>query len=361
MNETNGFTQRVTGANEDKDFSLSEPILVTGATGFIGTRVVDSLLDRGFQDIRCLARESSDTSRLREVIDGRSRALRAQIVTGNLLHRKDCARFAKDVIVIYHLAAGTGIKSFADAYLNSVVTTRNLIEAVLEANSLRRFVNMSSFAVYTNRDKPKWRVLDESCPIEEHPESRAEAYCFAKVKQDELVTEYGKKHGIPFVILRPGNVFGPGKKSIPGRVGIDSFGIYLNFGGSNPVPLTYVDNCAEAIVLAGLKPGIEGEVFNIVDDNLPSCRRYLRLYKKNVKWFKSIYVPHALSYLFCYVWEKYSKWSKGQLPPVFTRREWATTWKKTRYSNRKLKEVLGWTPKVPMDEALKRFFEASRQ
>lgn len=173
--------------------------------------------------------------------------------------------------------------------------------------------------------------------------------------------EYGRKHNLPFVILRPGNVFGPGKKSIPGRVGIDTFGIYLNFGGSNPVPLTYVDNCAEAIVLAGLVPGIEGEIFNIVDDDLPTCRRYLRLYKKNVKRFKSIYVPHALSYLFCYVWEKYSKWSKGQLPPVYTRQEWSATWKKTRFSNRKLKEVLGWTPKIPMDEGLKRFFEVSRQ
>lgn len=348
-------------ANETRPPSIAETVLVTGATGFIGTRVVDNLLGRGFQNIRCLTRDTANIPKLDGIIDHHSGSSRAKILVGNLLSQEDCKKFAQGVSIIYHLAAGTGTKAFSDAYLNSVVTTRNLLEASLEQRCLKRFVNMSSFAVYANRKNPRGRVLDESSPVEPHPESRAEAYCFAKVKQDELVFEYGRKHDLPFVILRPGNVFGPGKTSIPGRVGIDSFGIYLDFGGSNPVPLTYVDNCADAIVLAGLKPGIEGEVFNIVDDDLPSCRRYLRLYKKNVKRFRSLYVPHALSYLFCFAWEKYSNWSRGQLPPVFTRREWAATWKKTRYSNRKLKEVLGWTPQVPMDEGLRRFFEASRQ
>jgi nucleoside-diphosphate-sugar epimerase len=338
-----------------------DPILITGAGGFLGARVVGNLLDRGFTHIRCLVRPAGDSTRLKEAIEERAGHGRVEIIPGNLLSREDCSLLAKDAALIYHLAAGTGTKAFSDAYLNSVVTTRNLLEAALEHNSLRRFVNMSSFAVYTNRNKPRRRVLDESGPVEDHPESRAEAYCFGKVKQDELVIEYGKKRSLPYVILRPGNIFGPGKKSIPGRVGIDSFGLYLHFGGSNPIPLTYVDNCAEAVVLAGLTPGIDGEVFNIVDDGLPSSRRYLRLYKKNVKRFKSIYVPHAFSYLFCYAWEKYAKWSKGQLPPVFTRREWAATWKKTRYSNQKIKEMLGWTPRVPMEEGLRRFFESLKE
>jgi nucleoside-diphosphate-sugar epimerase len=347
--------------SEKNIICFDDPILVTGAGGFLGARVVGNLLDRGFTHIRCLVRPAGDSTRLKEAIEERAGHGRVEIIPGNLLSREDCSLLAKDAALIYHLAAGTGTKAFSDAYLNSVVTTRNLLEAALEHNSLRRFVNMSSFAVYTNRNKPRRRVLDESGPVEDHPESRAEAYCFGKVKQDELVIEYGKKRSLPYVILRPGNIFGPGKKSIPGRVGIDSFGLYLHFGGSNPIPLTYVDNCAEAVVLAGLTPGIDGEVFNIVDDGLPSSRRYLRLYKKNVKRFKSIYVPHAFSYLFCYAWEKYAKWSKGQLPPVFTRREWAATWKKTRYSNQKIKEMLGWTPRVPMEEGLRRFFESLKE
>ena len=67
-----------------------------------------------------------------------------------------------------------------------------------------------------------------------------------------MVIEYGQKFGIPYVIVRPGVVYGPGKVNISNRVGIGTFGIFLHLGGSNEIPLTYVDNCAEAIALAGL-------------------------------------------------------------------------------------------------------------
>ena len=60
------------------------------------------------------------------------------------------------------------------------------------------------------------------------------------------------------------------------------------------MPFTYVDNCAEAIVLAGLRKGIEGEVINIVDDDLPKSREFLRLYKKQVRRFFSIPVPYRV-------------------------------------------------------------------
>ena len=267
----------------------------------------------------------------------------------------------RGISVIYHLAAGTGTKSFADAFLNSVVTTRNLIEAALVHSNLKRFVNVSSFAVYTNRGKKKRRLLDETCPVEQHPESRAEAYCYGKLRQDELVLEYGRKRDLPYVIMRPGTVYGPGKCFIPGRVGIDTFGVFLHLGGPNRLPLSYVDNCADAIALAGLLKGIDGEVFNIVDDDLPSSRRFLRLYKRQVKRFQTFYVPHALSWLFCLAWENFSKWSRGQVPAVFTRREWSAYWKQTRYSNIKAKDKLGWSPTVSTEEGLHRFFVACKQ
>ena len=117
---------------------------------------------------------------------------------------------------------------------------------------------------------------------------------------------------------------------------------------------------ADAIALAGLKQGVDGEVFNVVDDDLPSSREFLYLYKKNVRKFASLYLPHFASYGLCYLWEKYSTWSQGQLPPAFTRKKWYAYWKKTRYSNQKLKSRLGWTPQVSMAEALRCHFESCR-
>jgi nucleoside-diphosphate-sugar epimerase len=285
---------------------------------------------------------------------------KVEIVRGNLLSPEDCAAATRDVAVIYHLAAGTASKSFADAFLNSVVTTRNLLDGALRHQRLRRFVNVSSFSVYTNEHKPCRGVLDESCPTEGRPELRGDAYCFAKMKQDELVMDYGRKHRIPYVIIRPGVVYGPGKERIHGRVGLGTFGIFLHLGGPNPVPLTHVENCAEAIALAGIRQGVEGEVLNVVDDDLPTSRQFLRMYKEEVRSFRSLYIPSFASYLLCLLWEKFAVWSQGQLPPIYNRKQWAAMWKRTRYSNVKIKRVLEWTPKVSTAKGLKQYFESCR-
>ena len=355
-------------AKQEKDMGRteSEPtlvgsgdqVLVTGAAGFIGFRVVEDLLNRGFRNVRCLVRRSSAVDRLKALAYSHEGA-RVEVIEGNLLSREDCAVATKNVKLIYHLAAGRGEKSYPDAFMNSVVTTRNLLDASIQHGCLKRFVNVSSFTVYS-KDRKSGGLLDESCPIETQPALRGEAYCFAKVKQDELVIDYGKRLGLPYVIVRPGSVYGPGNEAIPGRVGIATFGLFLHLGGSNKIPFTYVDNCADAIVLAGLKPGIDGEVFNVVDDDLPSSRKFLHLYKKHVKSFHSLYVPGAVSWALCGMWEKYSAWSEGQLPPVFNRPRWHTDWKQSRYSNEKLKTRVGWKPLVSTADAMQRHFASCR-
>jgi nucleoside-diphosphate-sugar epimerase len=335
-------------------------VLVTGAAGFIGSKVVEHLLALGFTRIRCVVRPSSNLTRLKTSIRRHDNGAAVEVIDGNLLSKEDCEKAVRDVAVIYHLAAASG-KSFPSVFVNCVVTTRNLLEATIAQGKLRRFVNTGSFAVYTNRNKSRRNILDESCPVEDQPTRRGDAYCFAKLKQDELVMEYRRKHHVPCVIVRPGVVYGPGKERIHGRIGLDTFGVFLHLGGSNPIPFTYVDNCAEAIVLAGLVTGVEGEIFNVVDDNLPSSREFLRMYKQRVRRFRSIYVPHFASYVLCLLWEKYSEWSEGQLPPVHNRRSWAASWKRTNYSNEKIKQRLGWMPRVPTSEGLSQFWESCRR
>jgi nucleoside-diphosphate-sugar epimerase len=345
-------------APADRLIGTDEPILVTGATGFIGSRLVKTLRDRGFRHVRCFTRPTSDRARLDA---GCGAGARPEVITGNLLSRTDCLAATRDVAVIFHLAAGRGEKSFPDAFMNSVVTTRNLLDAARGQGCLRRFVSISSFAVYSNTQKRRRRVLDESCQVEQHPELRGDPYCFAKVKQDEIVQEYGKRLGIPYVIVRPGYVYGPGKHAISGRVGLDTFGVFLHLGGSNLIPFTFVDNCASAIMLAGITRGVDGRVFNVVDDDLPSSRRFLGLYKRHVRRFPSLYLPHAASYAGCWLWEAYSRWSEEQLPPVFNRRGWHAYWKKTGYSNDRIKTELGWRPDVTTSEGLRRYFQSCHE
>jgi nucleoside-diphosphate-sugar epimerase len=339
----------------DLIINFNDRILITGANGFIGSRVVATLLSYGFMNLRCFVRPSSDLTSLNKIIKSFDSS-GIELIKGNLLSREDCDKAAQDVSVIFHLAAGIE-KTFPGSFLNSVVTTRNLLDSTLQGNNLKRFLNVSSFAVYSNWNIKRGGLLDETCEVEQQLVNRHEPYTFAKGKQDELVMEYNKKYHLPYVIIRPGAVYGPGKSDITARVGIDTFGIFLHLGGSNRIPFTYVDNCAEAIVLAGIRKGVGGEVFNIVDDNLPTSRQFIKMYKNNLGKFRSISIPYRIFYFFCFLWEKYSKWSEGQLPPAFNRRRCTAYWKGNRYSNQKLKDLLGWKPKVPYDEAMRIYFE----
>ena len=330
-----------------------DTVLITGAGGFIGIKVVETLLEYGFRKLRCLVRSNRNLTQLQNM--GSTAHADVEVYQGNLLSRDDCRNIVKDVSVIYHLAAGID-KTYPGCFLNSVVATRNLLDAAITEPNLKRFVNISSIAVYSNEHIKRGGLLDESCPLDDRLLERFEPYTYGKAKQDALLLDYAKKHDLPYVIVRPSVVFGPGKAKITDRIGSDTFGIFLHLGLNNIIPLTYVDNCAEAVVLAGLTKGIEGQVFNIVDDDLPRSREFLNLYRNKVRDLFAIPVPYSAWYLFNYLWEKYASWSRGQLPPVFNRRSCAIYWKGNRYSNRKAKGLLGWQPRVPMNEALEKFF-----
>lgn len=339
--------------NSEYIITPADRILITGSNGFIGARVVECLLDYGFATLRCFVRPSSKLESLKKIIGRHPGARDVEIVAGDLLLPEDCRKAAQDISIIVHLAAGFE-KSFAGAFMNSALATRNLVEAFLELGRPKRFVNVSSFAVYSNLNMKRGALLDETCPLEDAPQERYDAYGFGKLKQEELVRKYGQSRGLPYVILRPGAVFGPGKPDLSGRVGINTFGFFIHLGGSNELPLTYVDNCADAIVLAALKPGVDGEIFNVVDDERLTSREFLAA-RKSAGNFFSISVPYPLASLGCRLWENYSKKSGGQLPPVFNRRRASSEWKGNRYSNEKLRNRLGWKPKIKMAEAMERF------
>src|SRR5579863_6274751 len=92
-------------------------ILITGAAGFIGSRVLECLLDRGFRNLVCFVRHSSELARIEAIIERQPPGVRIELLRGNLLSHEDCEEASKDVALVFHLAAGTGEKSFPDAFL----------------------------------------------------------------------------------------------------------------------------------------------------------------------------------------------------------------------------------------------------
>src|SRR5690242_18809726 len=126
-------------AKQEYLVSKDDIILVTGANGFIGSRVVRNLLSLGFSNIRCLVR--SGKSKALDNLQKEFGPNKIELVKGNLLSRETCATAAANVSVVYHLAAGID-KTFPGCFLNSVVATRNLLDAVTSGTTLKRFVNV---------------------------------------------------------------------------------------------------------------------------------------------------------------------------------------------------------------------------
>jgi nucleoside-diphosphate-sugar epimerase len=328
--------------------------LVTGAGGFLGRSLMERLLALPGADIRCLVRSQAQADRLRTMAAAHP-AARLEIVTGNLLSQEDVARAVEGADVVYHLAASLK-GSPADIFMNTVVASNHLLDAL--AGRPRTVVMVSSMGVYGTAGLPRGAVVDERTPLEPHP-GRRDVYSHAKWRQEKLFRERAAEAGHRLVVIRPGVIYGPGGPPMSARVGLNLFGWFLHLGNGNRIPLTYVDNCADAIVAASEHPRAAGEAFNVVDDDLPTASAYLGRYRREVARLRTVRIPYFAMRLVSRGVEAYHRRSRGQLPAVFTRYKTATLWKGTRFDNSKLK-ALGWTPRVGTEEGLARSFAALR-
>jgi nucleoside-diphosphate-sugar epimerase len=325
-------------------------VLVTGANGFLGKAVVRRLLEYGNGEIRCVIRPGRDEAPLRQIAAEFPESA-VEIFHCDLTSREGARKAVHGVARVFHLAAGMR-GSAADLVQNSVVASKYLLEGIVAAGVVR-VCQVSSTSIYGTVGLPANSVIDESTPLEPNPERR-DLYSFAKIRQERLFWEYREKHGFSLVVARPGVIYGGGGAALPARVGVQFPGVFVHMGGANRLPFTYVENCADAVVLLGEK-GQDGEAYNIVDDDLPTSRGFFRAYRKKVEAIRYVSIPYTVTIAMSKVLETYSRKSKGQLPAVLTPYKSEFMWKGMRVSNAKLKQV-GWTQRVSTEEALERFY-----
>ncbi|SFH71686.1 NAD-dependent epimerase/dehydratase family protein [Planctomicrobium piriforme] len=327
--------------------TMSQTAFVTGGAGFLGRRLIRCLVARNMT-VRCLVRGSSDLAPLFAELSEKQQA-QVQLVRGDVADRALLDEELPQTDIVYHLAAALG-GSPSTMFLNTVIPTRTLLEAAALAD-VQRFVLVSSLGVYGTQHVRNWGKLDETTPVDPHPELR-DPYTFSKIRQEAIAWEARERWGLPLVVVRPGVIYGPGRSLLTSRVGLSLGPLLVRMGGSQQLPYTYVENCASAIALAGVTPGIDGQIFNVVDDDLPNGKRILRTIRKSGQRVRSVWVPRLAIGPLSSIYERYANWSEGQLPAVITHYKSQAIWKPVRYSNEKAKHSLNWSPAISTEDAL---------
>jgi len=321
--------------------------LVTGATGFLGRAVTATLIKNG-ASIRCFVRESMGAFASPALSDLAGCPARTQVIRGNLLSPEQVARAVNGTRVVYHLAAETrGLP--ATIFSGTIVGSKNLLHAILRARP-QRVVLISSLNVYGLADVHPRNVVTEDFALEEHPEKR-DVYTHAKLWQERLFREYLTGSGIELTIVRPGYIYGPGHKQLPPRLGLCLGGVLLNANSKKSLPITYIDNCADAVIFCGTNKQTALEAYNIVDDDPITGREYLKRYRRITHRPRVLRCPFTLFSAVSYLNRLGNTLSAGQIPIVVTPYRSACSWRGHQFSTQKLKR-LGWRQPISTEAAL---------
>jgi UDP-glucose 4-epimerase len=307
-------------------------VLVTGAGGFLGRHVVDRLLQGGHA-VRAIIRPES----AEPVWSGEVEKFRADL----RVHDKLLNAFT-GIDAVIHLAAATA-GSEELQFTSSVVATERFLDAMAQS-SVKRLIHVSSFVVYD------WSatkiVMDESSPLRKDAYAMG-AYTIAKIWQERVVRRATHRNSCDLTIMRPGFVWGREHAEIAGmgrRVGR----CYLMFGPLTRLPLTHVENCADCLVAATENSSSVGETFNVIDGDDIRVWRYVREYTRRtdrravllpLPYFIGLGVAHGAALASRLIFG-----NRGKLPSLLMPYRFEAQFKPIRFSNKKLKERLGWTP-----------------
>ena len=236
-------------------------VLVTGAGGFIGSHVVEALLQAG-HEVRALAHYNSRGSWGHLDESSASAREKLEVRLGDVTDASMVRALVDGCDVVLHLAALIGIPYSYHAPASYVATnvsgTLNVLEAC-RASRVRRVVVTSTSEVYGTA---LYTPIDEK-----HPLQGQSPYSASKIAADKLAESYFCSFDLPVVTLRPFNTFGPRQSAravIPTVLTQALNGASeIRLGNLEPKrDLTFVEDTAQAFLLAAETPGIEGEVIH---------------------------------------------------------------------------------------------------
>ena len=312
------------------DQNIINKVLITGANGFIGNTLMRYYKQQGTAVIGVDLSGNGD-----------------DIIQGDIANPDTISHLLEQCDVIVHTAAlvSNAMKD-SDMWRVNVLATRNLIAAG-KHHKVRRFVQISSIVAYGNTAQGE---LDEDYPV--HADGGS--YVLTKLASEHAVLAAQASGGIEVVILRPGDVYGPGSRPwiIAPLEAIAKNQFMLPAKGEGFFRPIYVDDLIRGIDLAVRHPAAAGEIFNLSCEGHITTKEY---FAPHYQWLGkkgpmlvSTKVALAVSAIASKVADLMGNLNEASPATV------AQLATKSWFSIKKAERILGWKPEISFEEGIKR-------
>src|SRR5580698_5626335 len=315
-------------------------VLVTGANGLIGRHLIRRLLQAGNR-VRIFVRRQPDAELMK---DGN-----VEVFLGDLGDPAAVDRAVAGTEIVYHV--GAAMKGNAHDYERGTVCgTQNVVDSVLRHN-VQRLVYISSLSCLHAAAARRGDLITEDWPVEPSPSKRG-AYTQAKTAAEKIVLDAVRDRHLRAVLLRPGRVFGPGMTLLTPEVARKIGRLLVILGdGTRELPLVFVEDVVDAIILAAETSKFDGSVFHIVDRTQVTQNQVVQDYiSKSDRTVKAVHVPVPIVYGLALAAELLSKILKRQAPLSIYRVKSALA--RMGFDCTRAEKELGWRPRIGVASGL---------
>jgi nucleoside-diphosphate-sugar epimerase len=321
-------------------------VLVTGATGLLGSHLAERLATRGDR-VRALVRPGSRT----DFLD----ALGVEVVRGDLTDPAACASAVAGVASVFHCAAKVGDWGrWREFQAGCIDATQTLATAAAMA-SVDRFIHISSTSAYGHPpDQPA--PIDETSPLGQNIWPW-DYYTRSKVDCERALWQMAEAGTLPLTVIRPSWLFGErDRTTVPRLIGEFRRGRVMIVGqGANPLSAVYAGVVADAAILAARDPGSQGEAYNITSHGPITQRGFLDLFADALQVPRvTRHVPYGLAFAGGFLLEIQDRLLMRSKPPRITRYGAWLLGRSLEYSTEKARTRLGWQPESSYRDSIDR-------
>ncbi|HSG32369.1 MAG TPA: NAD-dependent epimerase/dehydratase family protein [Thermodesulfobacteriota bacterium] len=320
---------------------MSNRVLVTGGTGFIGGNLTRKLVKKDY-NVSALVRPTSNVENLN--------SLGVELCYGDLSDTQSLKKATKDVEIVYHCAAKVSDwGKYEDFYEVNVEGTRLLLDSCLE-NKVKRFI-------YLSTTDTVWKYehhinIDEDYP---YPVKYKHPYCETKALSEKLLLNLINNDEIDGGILRPCWVWGHGDNVVLPRLLelANDDKLFLVGKGDNKISICYVDNLTDAMIAMGEIEKLKSNVYFVHDGYDITLYEFLKgvLNELQIDWTpKSI--PYSIAYGCAYLAELYAKYIINNCEPMLTRYVVSVLNRNLNYKISRACNELNYAPNLSFNDGL---------